>query len=105
MDMRHFGWVLLGLGMNSLAGCCTVCPAHNVPVSLEPLYNFVTYYDAHCAWHYPYSCPPCPYPDPGAVSWLGYHAAEAPAEPELLETPAPQQPRQPTEQAHPTPVP
>ncbi|GIW92609.1 MAG: hypothetical protein KatS3mg110_0650 [Pirellulaceae bacterium] len=54
------------------AGCCTTCPAHTVPVSLEGMYNFLRYYDVHCAWHYPYSCPPCPYPDAATAAMLGY---------------------------------
>ncbi len=49
-------------------GCCLTRPPQTVPVSFEGMYNMLKYYDAHCAWHYPFSCPPCPYPDPCSVA-------------------------------------
>ncbi|MBM3999173.1 MAG: hypothetical protein FJ297_06455 [Planctomycetes bacterium] len=60
MDRR---WVigLLLVSLCLLPGCCsTGCPGSDIPVSLEPLYNFTHFY-GRCALQYPYSCPPCPY--------------------------------------------
>ncbi len=57
---RCLATLLLIVGLLPLAGCCTTCPGADVPVSLESLYNF-NHYFGHCAFHYPYSCPPCPY--------------------------------------------
>jgi hypothetical protein len=88
---RHISGGLLLLVLSAWTGCCSTCPAHRVPVSLEPLYNFSRYYSVRCAWHYPFSCPPCPYPGPGTVGWSLQDAAprEHKAEPEpLLPAPA-----------------
>jgi hypothetical protein len=47
------------------AGCCTTCPGRDVPVSLEGLYNYTTYFDASYK-RFPHSTPPCPYYGPYA---------------------------------------
>jgi hypothetical protein len=41
----------------SLGGC--TCPSR-VPVSVEPLNNWLLCHGP-TTWHYPFSCPPCPY--------------------------------------------
>ena len=46
--------VLAGLG-----GCRS---PSQVPVSLEPLNDWLLYHGPSCR-HYPFSCPPCPYLD------------------------------------------
>jgi hypothetical protein len=49
--------VTITLALLSLGGCaCT----DRVPVSLEPLNNWLLCHGP-ATWHYPFSCPPCPY--------------------------------------------
>jgi len=52
--------LLAGLG-----GCR--CPSQ-VPVSLEPLNDWLLYHGPACR-HYPYSCPQCPYSAYGQGDW------------------------------------
>lgn len=49
--------LLLAVAASGFGGCSCPC---RVPVSLEPLNDWLLYHGPACR-HYPYSCPPCPY--------------------------------------------
>jgi hypothetical protein len=48
---------LVAVALAGFGGCACPC---RVPVSLEPLNNWLLYHGRACR-HYPFSCPPCPY--------------------------------------------
>jgi hypothetical protein len=54
-----------------------------VPVSLEGVHDFWNYY-GRCAWHFPFSCPSCPYYGGTYGSASHYHAVSQPHEAEPL---------------------
>ena len=57
---------LLAFVLAALAGCC--CNCQEVPVSFEPLCNWLHYHGPACR-HYPNSCPCCPYWDYRCHVW------------------------------------
>jgi hypothetical protein len=68
-------------------GCCSVCPGHDVPVSLEGLYNFVNYFDKSYAY-FPHSCPPCPYYGYGPGTVTVHHSYQNVPQPSAVPQPA-----------------
>jgi len=58
---RLFSTLVLAAALAAVAGCC--CCGRDVPVSLEPLGNWLCFH-GKCCEKCPRSCPPCPYTCP-----------------------------------------
>ena len=54
------GFLLAIVALVALAGVFGCRSPSQVPVSLEPLNDWLLYHGPSCR-HYPFSCPPCPY--------------------------------------------
>ncbi len=92
--MRNGLFAILALVvLAELGGCCS---PSQVPVSLEPLNDWLLYHGAACR-HYPYSCPPCPYFDYERCCWGAPYSEQsdggaATARPDKGQVPPPAKP-------------